>query len=385
MRFEFATAGRILFGEGVLAEIGATARAYGATALVVTGATPARAAPVLAQLDAAGVRAAPFVIAGEPSVATVLAGAEAARSLGAALVIGFGGGSALDGAKAIAALATNPGEIYDYLEVIGRGKPLANPALPILAVPTTAGTGSEVTRNAVIFAPAERVKVSLRSPHMLPRLALVDPELTYSLPPVITATTGMDALTQLIEPFVSCRANLLTDGICRAGLRHAVRGLRRAYAAGDDAAARRDMAFASLSGGLALANAGLGAVHGFAGPFGGMYAASHGAICAALLPAVCAANVRSLRERQPDAPALARFGELAALLTGDPAAVPEDVAPWLYELSTDLEIPPLATYGFQMVDAPALIAKAQAASSMKANPLSLTDEELAAILEEAAG
>jgi alcohol dehydrogenase class IV len=184
---------------------------------------------------------------------------------------------------------------------------------------------------------------------------------------------------------VSCRANPLTDGICRAGLRHAVGGLRRAFAAGDDVAARRDMAFASLSGGLALANAGLGAVHGFAGPFGGMYEAPHGAICAALLPAVCAANVRGLRQRQPDAPALARFGELAVLLTGDPAAVPEDVAPWLYELCADLEIPALATYGFQMADAPALIAKAQAASSMKANPLPLTDEELAAILEEATG
>jgi alcohol dehydrogenase class IV len=385
MRFEFATAGRILFGEGVLAEIGASARAFGATALLVTGATPARAAPALARLDAAGVRAASFAIAGEPSVATVLAGAEAARTLGATLVIGFGGGSALDGAKAIAALATNPGDIYDYLEVIGRGKPLANPALPILAVPTTAGAGSEATRNAVIFAPAERVKVSLRSPHMLPRLALVDPELTYTLPPAVTATTGMDALTQLIEPFVSCRANPLTDGLCRAGIRHAVRGLRRAFAAGDDAAARRDMAFASLSGGLALANAGLGAVHGFAGPFGGMYGAPHGAICAALLPAVCAANVRALRTRQPDAPALARYGELAVLFTGDPAAGPEDAAPWLDELSAALGIPALGAYGFEMADAPALIAKAQAASSMKANPLPLTDGELAAILEEAIG
>ncbi len=383
MRFEFATAGRILFGEGVLAEIGANARAYGATALVVTGATPARAAPVLAQLDAAGVRAAPFAIAGEPSVATVLAGAEAARTLGATLVIGFGGGSALDGAKAIAALATNPGEIYDYLEVIGRGKPLANPALPILAVPTTAGAGSEVTRNAVIFAPAERVKVSLRSPHMLPRLALVDPELTYSLPPAITATTGMDALTQLIEPFVSCRANLLTDGICRAGLRHAVRGLRRAYAAGDDVAARRDMAFASLSGGLALANAGLGAVHGFAGPIGGTFTAPHGAVCAALLAPVLRANLAALRARAPGHPALARMTEVACWLTGDSTATADDAAPFCAELSRRLAILGLGAWGVRGADVSGLVEKAAAASSMKGNPLPLTPAELAAALEAA--
>jgi alcohol dehydrogenase class IV len=289
----------------------------------------------------------------------------------------------LDAAKAIAALSTNPGDIFDYLEVIGRAQPLANPALPIVAIPTTAGTGSEATRNAVIYSPAHRVKVSLRSPHMLPRVALVDPELTYSLPPVATAATGLDALTQLIEPFVSSRANPLTDGICREGIRRAVRGLRRAYADGKDVDARRDMAFASLSGGLALANAGLGAVHGFAGPFGGMYEAPHGAICAALLPAVCGANIRALRERSPDAPALARYGDLAVLLTGDPAATADEVAPWLAELCTDLRIQSLATYGFTMADAAILIAKAQAASSMKANPLPLTDGELAAILKQA--
>ncbi len=383
MRFEFATANRILFGEGTLADIGSIARPLGLRALVVSGSTPDRAEPLLAFLQQAGIYATTFPVPGEPSIAAVLDGADQARRIGADLVLGFGGGSALDAAKAIAALATNPGDIFDYLEVIGRAQPLANPALPIIAIPTTAGTGSEVTRNAVIYSPAHRVKVSLRSPYMLPRIALVDPELTYSLPPTATAATGLDALTQLLEPFVSSRANPLTDGICRAGIHRAVRSLRRAYTDGSDAVARRDMAFASLSGGLALANAGLGAVHGFAGPFGGMYDAPHGAVCAALLPAVCAANLRALHDRRPDARALARYGELAVMLIGDPAAAPDAVAPWLDALCAELHIPPLAAYGFTMADAGALIAKAQAASSMKANPLPLTDSELEWILQKA--
>jgi alcohol dehydrogenase class IV len=385
MRFEFAAASRILFGEGVLSELGGIARSLGAPALLVTGATPVRTAPVRELLVQAGVPMTTCAVAREPDAATVLACVDQARATGAALVIGCGGGSVLDAAKAIAALATNPGDIYDYLEVIGRGRPLANPALPIIALPTTAGTGSEVTRNAVIFAPEQQVKVSLRSPYMLPRVALVDPELTYSLPPDVTAATGMDALTQLIEPFVSVRANPLTDAICREGIRRAVGGLRRACIDGGDVSARCDMAFASLCGGLALANAGLGAVHGFASPFGGMYAAPHGAVCAALLPAVCAANIQALRDRQPDAPALARYGEVARMLTGNPSAGPEAVAPWLDALRADLHIPRLRAYGFTLADAPALITKAQAASSMKANPLPLTDNELAAILEQAIG
>jgi alcohol dehydrogenase class IV len=218
---------------------------------------------------------------------------------------------------------------------------------------------------------------------MLPRIALVDPELTYGLPPAVTASTGLDALTQLIEPLVSARANPLTDAICWEGLRRAVASLRRAYADGSDPAARRDMAFASLCGGLALANAGLGAVHGFAGPFGGSYAAPHGAICAALLPYVFEGNVQALQERAPEHAALGRFAEVAAVLTGDPHATPQDGAAWLRVLCADLGIPSLRSYGFDMEDAPALIAKAQAASSMKANPLPLTDAELTAILAHA--
>lgn len=382
--FEFATAQRILFGEGRLKEIGALARALGERALVVTGAHPQRAQPLLDLLGAAQVQAVVFSVAGEPTVADAVAGIEVVQRNRIELVIGFGGGSAIDAAKAIAALAANPGEIFDYLEVIGKAQPLVHPSLPVIAIPTTAGTGSEVTRNAVLTSPQHGVKVSVRSATMLPRVALVDPELTYSAPPSVTATTGMDALTQLIEPFVSSRANPLTDAICREGLRHAARALPIVVRDGQNVSARRDMAFASLCGGLALANAGLGAVHGFAGPFGGMYHAPHGAICAALLPEVCAANVRALRRREPSHPALVRYAELATLLTGSPDATVEDAIVWLRSLVNAFEIPPLSQYGFTPADAPSVVAKARVASSMKANPIVLTDEELTAILVAAA-
>ncbi len=383
MHFEFATAGRIVFGAGRLAEAGALARTLGSRALVVTGAHPERSQPLTDLLAAAEVATARFSVPGEPAVEDALAGVAAAREHGCDLVIGFGGGSALDAAKAIAALAANEGDVFDYLEVIGRGQPLVRPALPVIAIPTTAGTGSEVTRNAVLASAQHQVKVSLRSPYMLPRVALVDPLLTHGLPPAVTAATGMDALTQLIEPYVCGRANPLTDAIALSGLRRAAPALRRVWADGSDAAARSDMAYASLCGGLALANAGLGAVHGFAGPFGGMYDAAHGAICAALLAPVCAANLAALRAREPGSAVIARYAEVAAILTGDAAATAEEGIAWLVALSRDLAIAPLSHYGFQLEEAPALIAKSQAASSMKANPIALTDEELYAVLQEA--
>ena len=275
MNFEFATATRIVFGSGKLAEAGSIARGLGQRALLVTGADPARAARLGELLDKAGVEFVTFAVAGEPSVALAVAGAELARTGRCELVIACGGGSVIDAGKAIAALATNLGDPLDFLEVVGRGQPLRAAPLPFIAIPTTAGTGAEVTRNAVLAVPEQRVKVSLRSPLMLPRVALVDPELTLGLPPALTASTGLDALTQLLEPFVSGRANPFTDALCRDGLRRCARSLRRAFHDGQDAAAREDMALASLFGGLALANAGLGAVHGFAGPIGGMFPAPH--------------------------------------------------------------------------------------------------------------
>jgi alcohol dehydrogenase class IV len=382
-RFEFATAGQIIFGTGALREAGPSARECGRRALVVTGRNATRAEPLLAILRGQGVDAVTFSVPGEPAIQTVQAGAELARRERCDQVISFGGGSALDAGKAVAAMLTNGGDLLDYVEIIGRGNALAKPSAPFIAIPTTAGTGTEVTRNSVLASAEHRVKVSLRSPFMLAKVAIVDPALTGDLPPAITATTGLDALTQLIEPYVCSRANPMTDAVCVDGMRRAARSLRRAFEDGRDAVARTDMAMAALHSGMALANAGLGAVHGFAGPLGGMFPAPHGAICAALLPHVMAANLRALRLRQPGSDALRRYDDVARLLTGNPAARADDGVEWVRKLVADLRIPRLGVYGITPEHTAGLIEKAAKASSMKANPIVLTPAELAAALESA--
>jgi len=383
VRFEFATATHILFGPGTLNDVGPLAAAMGKRALVVTGKSVERAARLLDALDAESLECVTFSAPGEPTTELVARGTEKAREAACDLVIGFGGGSALDTGKAIAALLTNGGGPLDYLEVIGRGRQITKPSAPFVAIPTTAGTGAEVTRNAVLGAPEHRVKVSLRSALMLPRLALVDPELTHSLPPAITAATGLDALTQVLEPYVSRRSNPMTDSLCPEGLRCAARSLRRAYMHGNDPAAREDMALTSLFGGLALANAGLGAVHGIAGPFGGMYSAPHGAICARLLPHVMAVNIAALRSRSPSSEVLQRYQEIGRVLTGDHDATAEDGVTWVRDLCESLCVPPLASYGFSNTEVPELIEKATAASSMKGNPIELTPDEMRDIVVSA--
>jgi alcohol dehydrogenase class IV len=383
MRFEFATATRIRFGPGTLREVGAAAREFGGRAFVVTGREGRRAEQLLDLLAAEGIAATTFAVAGEPTVDAVIAATVEARRQHCELVIGLGGGSPIDAAKAVSALLTNSGGPLDYLEVVGRAQPLTRPAAPCIAIPTTAGTGAEVTRNAVLTLPVRQVKVSLRSPLMLPRLALVDPELTVDLPPGLTANTGLDALTQLIEPYVSCRANPLSDGFCTEGIRRVARALRAAFHDGSNAAAREDLALASLCGGLALANAGLGAIHGFAAPIGGMFSAPHGAVCAALLPHVMEANLQAARRRAATSEISDRYADIARLLTGDPTATPEDGVRWVRGLVAELGIQPLHCYGVTFESIPALVAKAAQASSMKANPLPLTPDELTAVLNAA--
>ncbi len=383
MKFEFATATQIVFGAGTLRQTGALAQGFGTRALVVTGSDASRAEKLLAILRAAGVRAETFSVSGEPEISTIEQGTAVARKANCELVIGFGGGSALDAAKAMAAMLANGGESLDYVEIIGRGRALTKPSAPFIAIPTTAGTGSEVTRNAVLASPEHKVKVSLRSPLMLARVAVVDPELTHDLPPALTASTGLDALTQLIEPFVSSRANPMTDGLCVEGIRRAARALRVAFNDGRNQSAREDMAVASLFGGLALANAGLGAVHGFAGPIGGMFPAPHGAVCAALLPPVMAANIRALRHRTPDGEALQRYDEVARWLTGGTSATADAGVEWVRRLISDLHIAPLRVYGIQTGHVSDIVSKATQASSMKANPILLTPDELAETLRQA--
>jgi alcohol dehydrogenase class IV len=381
--FEFASAGRVVFGQGSVQQLGQLANAFGERALLVVGRSPHRAAEVVALIEAAGIRADVYSVAHEPTIPMAVEAAALARSVGAQVIIGFGGGAALDAGKAVAALATNPGDPLDYLEVIGRGQALTQPPLPYIAVPTTAGTGAEVTRNAVLTSTEHRVKVSLRSPLMLPRVALIDPALTVSLPPHATASTGMDALTQVIEPFVSPAANPLTDAFARDGIARAARSLRRAVAHGDDLSAREDMALTALMGGLALANARLGAVHGFAAPIGGMFDAPHGAICAALLAPVMRTNIHALRQRAPEHPALERYVEVARLLTGRSDADAEDGAAWVAALASDLNIPGLRAYGIEPAHCDEIARKAAQASSMKGNPITLAHDELTAVLEAA--
>ena len=378
MRFEFQTATRIVFGEGTAGSLPDLVRSLGTRPLVVTGASGERAAWLVSALSAETLR-----VAGEPTVDLVREGARRVENAACDLILSLGGGSAIDAGKAIAAVATNGGEPLEFLEVVGKGRAILAAPLPFIAVPTTAGTGSEVTRNAVLGSAEHGVKASLRSPLMLPQVALVDPELTYQLPPRVTATTGLDALTQLIEPYVSRRANPLADAVCVEGIRRLRGALGRAYHDGLDREARHDMALASLFGGLALANAGLGIVHGFAAVLGGSSKAPHSALCAALLPHGMAANVDALRARAPQHPALERYGAIARLLTGRNQASAEDGIEWVHALCAELNVGSLGTWGIAEADFPGLVEKAARASSMQANPLALTDEELLAVLSAA--
>jgi alcohol dehydrogenase class IV len=381
MSFEFATAGRVIFGPGTLSELRPSQ--FGRRAFVCGGRNAARLEPLLQMLKSSSIEFVTFAVDGEPTVELISKGVEAAQQSACDFVIALGGGSVIDTGKAIAGLLTNPGDILEYLEVIGGARPLTKPALPLVAIPTTAGAGAEVTRNAVLASPRHEMKVSLRSPFLLPRVALVDPELTIGLPRHLTASTGMDALTQLIEPYVSLRANALTDSLCREGIPRAARSLKRACDHPADLSARTDMSLASLFSGMALANAGLGAVHGFAAAIGGMFSAPHGAICAALLPHVMLANVRALQQRLPQSPALERYGEIAQLLTGEVHAEASAGIDWVRQLQHDLEIPALGSYGITAQHIPVICAKAAVASSMKPNPLALTEAELHQILSAA--
>lgn len=383
MRFEFATATRIIFGAGTIDEVPALARSFGRRVLLVIGSGQAFVSNTIDQLRDHELEVDTFSVKGEPKISTVLDGVRRAKDIKCDVIIGLGGGSALDAGKAIAALLTNPGDPLDYLEVIGRGQPLKNQAAPYIAIPTTAGTGSEVARGAVLASPDHKVKVSLRSALMLPRVAVIDPELTYSLPPSITASTGFDALTQLIEPYTCNAPNPMTDAICREGMMRAARSLQRACQQGEEATAREDMSIAALFGGLALANARLGAVHGFSGTIGGLFSAPHGAICARLLPFAIEANIKALRARAADSPVLPRYTEVAQILTGRSTAEAEDAIEWLRDLCADLNVPPLSQYGVTEADFPVIIAQAQKASSMQGNVIKLSDDELREILHQA--
>ena len=380
VRFDLAVPGDVRFGAGRIAELPAALQSLGATrAYVVTGRSTDRADLLRASLAEAGISTEAYGVAGEPSVDICRAALARLTEFGADAVIGLGGGSALDVAKAVAVLAASGADPLEHLEVIGAGRPIISPGLPCVAVPTTAGTGSEVTRNSVLSG--NGVKASLRSPLMLPRLAIVDPDLLVGVPPRTIASSGMDALAQVIEPLLSLRANPVTDALARDGIRRSARSLGRAYADGMvDPAVREDLALASLFGGICLANSGLGAVHGLAAALGARLAAPHGAVCAATLAAAVGVNRDALTKRAPHSDALARLGELGVLLTGDPGADADRTVAWLTELTTTLQIPGLAAYGLEIGQLGDVIAASQRASSMRGNPIPLTDDEVAEII-----
>lgn len=361
-RFEFATAQRIIFGRGVFRELPDLCRSFGQRTLLISGSRPQQWADGLPHVGA-------HSISGEPTVEDINAGVTLAKQLNADVIVAIGGGSVVDAGKAISAMSTQPADLLRYIEVIGEGKPLDAAPLPFIAVPTTAGTGAEATRNAVIASTEHRVKASLRHISMLPRIALIDPALAADVPPSVTAASGMDALTQCLEAFVCSRAQPMTDALCLDGIQRAVRSLQRAFENGSDIEAREDMALCALNSGIALANAGLGAVHGFAAPIGGMFHAPHGAVCAALLAPAWEANSRRVHDRT-------KFTQVDTLLGGDAVS-------YLHRLTSRLHIPKLSQWGIQASDLDEISRKAAAASSMKANPVSLTHEELAQILNAA--
>jgi alcohol dehydrogenase class IV len=381
MQFEFATSSRIIFGSHKLESIGSLAASLGHQVLVISGAPPSITNRLSSLLEQSGIKFSTSEVENEPTVDNIRSTIELAHQDFFDEVIGIGGGSALDTSKVVSALLTNPGDVSDYLEIIGSNKPLLNPSLPLIAIPTTSGTGSEVTRNAVISSPDHHVKVSLRSPYLLPHMAVIDPELTLTLPPSITAVTGLDALTQLIEPYTCIDPNPLTDVLCMEGIRRIACSLYDAYDHEDNLAAREDMSLSALFSGLALANARLGAVHGLAGSIGGEIPVHHGAMCAALLPHVMSTNISALQNRSPEHPALERYSKIGKLLSGDPGAGAEAGIQWVSGFCAHANVQPLSKYGLSEALCPRIIERAFKASSMRGNPITLSVVELRNILQ----
>lgn len=385
MEFEFSTAERVIFGEGKVSNIGSLASQFGDRALLVCGSHPEKVVKVVDLLKRANVQTVVFPVSHEPSLELVREGSEQVKMSKCKLVIAYGGGSVIDAGKAIAIFATNKGDVLDYLEVIGKGHAITRPALPMIAIPTTAGTGAEVTKNAVLGAPEFKLKVSVRSNFLTPRIALIDPELTYSMPPSVTASTGMDALTQLIEPFVSLKSNPLTDSLCREGINRVAGSLMRAYDDDGDVIARRDMCLASLFSGMALANAKLGAVHGIASVIGGMVAAPHGEICARLLPYVMQANINALESLDDPLEVITRYREVAQRLIGKPQVNPLDGVEWALNHNLYFGIRFLSQFGITRTDIALIAKKSMQASSTQGNPVKLTEAQISSILEGAMG
>ncbi len=377
--YRFISPRDLRFGRGVAGDAAEILLKSGWRSIVlVHGADAARADWLADALRAGGADITPVSCPGEPDLPRLDRAVSTARAVAAQAVVALGGGSVIDMGKAIAALVPVDGAPLDYLEVVGKGLPLGAAPLPFAALPTTAGTGAEATKNAVIAVPEHRRKVSLRAEGMMPDLALVDPALTDGCPRGVTLASGLDAIVQVIEPYLSTRANPLTDALCRAAIPLGLAALARLMEA-EDTDARDAMSHVSLSGGLALSNAGLGAVHGLAGVLGGVTGAAHGAICGTLLPHVLRANRATLR---PNDPSLERFEQVAAWID---AGLPGSGDPFdkLERWAEAAGLPRLTALAPEGLDAPAVARDAMASSSMAGNPVKLRAEALEDILHNA--
>lgn len=377
--FTFGPSGRILFGRGRAAEAPALVAEMARRVVLVHGRDQSRAGWLIEALSEAGVGVFALACPGEPTLPLLESALATARETAPEAVVALGGGAAVDFGKALAALIPQATTPLDHLEVVGRGLPLARDPLPCLALPTTAGTGAEVTKNAVIGVPEHRRKVSLRDARMVPRVAIVDPALTDRLPRAVTLASGLDALTQVVEPYLSHRANPFTDALCRAAIPRALPALLGLMER-EDAGARDEMAFVSLSGGLALAHAGLGAVHGFAGPIGGRTEAAHGAICGALLAPVLEALSG---KAEAGSELVRRLDEVSGWLAAGLGVASADAFPALANAAHAAGLPRLAALGVRPEDHDTLAEDARVSSSMKASPVAFTTGELVEILRAA--
>lgn len=375
--FSFFSPQAIHFGRGQSQKTAVLAATFGTSVLLVHGANVGRAQWLIDACHAAGLTIERVSCANEPSLPDI---ERALRQLNGVLpdiVIGLGGGSVLDFAKALAALIPCKGDPMTYLEVVGDGRPLDHAPLPMIALPTTAGTGAEVTKNAVILVPDHSIKVSLRDPRMVPNVAIVDPSLMQGAPKQVALAAGLDAVTQVIEPYLSIKANPMTDALCHEAISNGLSALRDLVEY-DTPEAWDGMAWVSTCGGLALANAGLGAIHGFAGVIGGETNAPHGEICGALLPAVLESHLRKAEEHTEVSVRL--HWVLHQIDTyfakGEKGMGITALRSW----SRRMGLPGLEGLGLSLADYSKVAEAASKASSMSGNPFVLSQHELMEIL-----
>lgn len=374
--FSLLTPNEIVFGRGQISQLNDRAAKLGARALIVHGSNPGRLAGMFESLTDIDI-VQTLSVEKEPDLNMLMAAIEQGKALGVDLVLGVGGGSVMDSAKVLAAMLPAQTELMSHLEVIGDGLPLAAKRLPLILVPTTSGTGAEVTRNAVIDIPQAQRKVSLRDKGLLPDLALVDPALTDNSPRSVTLHSGLDAVTQVIEPYLSSRATLFTDILCKEAIPKGLRALKQLMD-GESREARDDMAQVSLFGGLALANSGLGVVHGIAGPLGGLCGAPHGAICGALLPAGIAAN----RDKVVDAEQKARINQVIGWIAEVFEVSTDNALPTFRQWIVESGLTGLASMGVTDEHILSVSKSAASSSSMKANPITLSTETVANVMRE---